>query len=168
MSAITTADLVRSYGLPHYAKIDIEGFDLICLNGFRAAQAAPDYVSVEVDFYAIDPMLEALSELGYRRFALVGQAGIAGQTAPESAREGHSVPYVFDRGCSGLFGRELPSAWTDRKQIRSQCADVVRQYRLAGLLGRFKKVPGLGRAVDRLSTQSLPLAQDWYDIHAAL
>lgn len=166
--AITSADLVRDYGIPRYAKIDIEGFDLICLEGFQAAQAAPDYVSVEVDFYAIDRMLDALSKLGYRRFALVGQAGIEGQHAPETAKEGRSFPYVFNRGCSGLFGEELPNAWADRAKVRSQCSKIVRQYRLASLLARAKTLPALEDAIDRLAAQSFPLARDWYDIHASL
>jgi FkbM family methyltransferase len=164
----TAADLIDEFGVPHYAKIDIEGFDLICLKGFQRARARPDYLSVEVDFYKLDALIETLTELGYRRFALIGQAGIAAQRQPQEAREGRRIDYQFSRGCSGLFGRELPEPWVDAERLREDCDAVVQQYRLSGALGRLDGVPLVGRTIHQIRKKRFPLASDWYDIHAAL
>jgi hypothetical protein len=168
VTGITSADLIREYDVPHYAKVDIEGSDLICLKGFQEAGGVPDFVSVEVDFNAIDDLIEVLTDMGFRRFALVGQKEIAGQTAPAIASEGRSVSYVFKSGCSGLFGRELQATWTHTGRLRAQCKAVIKQHRLSGLLNRLNKVRGFNGPIDRLKQSRLPLAQDWYDIHAAM
>ena len=164
----TAADLIEEFGVPHYAKIDIEGFDLICLKGFQRARARPTYLSVEVDFYKLDELIATLTDLGYRRFALVGQSGIAGQRQPQEASEGRSIDYEFMRGCSGLFGRDLPEPWIDAKRLRDACGAVVQQYRLSGALGRLEGAPLVGRAIHQVREKRFPLASDWYDIHAAL
>jgi FkbM family methyltransferase len=163
----TAADLIAEFGVPHYAKIDIEGFDLICLKGLQKAQAQPDFLSVEVDFFTVQELLSLLDALGYRRFALVPPSAIPDQRSLPVAREGRAVDYEFQRGSSGLFGLELPVPWTDAKSVRTRCAAVVQQYRMSGALGRLGGVPLLGRAVTHLREKSFPLAQDWYDLHAA-
>jgi FkbM family methyltransferase len=165
---MSSADLIADYGVPRYAKVDIEGFDLICLRGFQAVSAAPRYLSVEVDFYTVDELLGVLKGLGYRRYALVGQAGVANQRAPAAAKEGRAVAYEFKSGCSGLFGEELPAPWGDAGAVRARCAAVVTQHRIAGALDRLGGVPLVGGALARLKDRRLPLARDWYDIHAAL
>jgi len=164
----TAADLIEEFGVPHYAKIDIEGFDLICLKGFQRARARPTYLSVEVDFYKLDELIATLTDLGYRRFALVGQSGIAGQRQPQEASEGRSIDYEFMRGCSGLFGRDLPEPWIDAKRLRDECDVVVQQYRMSGALGRLDGIPLVGRTIHEAREKRFPLAKDWYDIHAAL
>ncbi|MDB5443657.1 MAG: FkbM family methyltransferase [Phenylobacterium sp.] len=165
--AITGAMLIERYGVPHYAKIDIEGFDLICLAGFRAAASQPDYVSVEVDFYKRDELVSMLTSLGYQRFALVGQATIPQQRPRQGGVEGRSIDHIFAKGCSGHFGDELPVEWVNGAELRRQCETVVRQYRASGALRRLSKVPMIGAAAGAFARAQLPLAQDWYDIHAA-
>jgi FkbM family methyltransferase len=164
----TAADLIDEFGVPHYAKIDIEGFDLICLKGFQRARARPTYLSVEVDFYKLEELIATLTELGYRRFALVGQSSVPTQRQPLEAQEGRAIDYVFRRGCSGLFGRELPEPWVHAKRLREDCDAVVQQYRLSGALGRLDGVPLVGRTIQQVREKRFPLAKDWYDIHAAL
>ncbi len=167
IQATTTADLVAAYGVPHYAKIDIEGFDLMCLRGFASCPLRPNYVSFEVDFRAMDEAVECATALGYRRFALVGQRAASQQTQPHSAREGGAIDYTFCEGASGLFGRELPTPWVDASGVRSQCKAVIRQYRAYGLTRRCAGI--LPKAsVESFQRRYLPLACDWYDMHAAL
>lgn len=163
---VTTADLLAEHGVPRYAKIDIEGFDLVCLRGFDPA-AAPPFVSVEVDFYALDELIACAQALGYRRFVLVGQSGVEGQHAPADAREGRAVDYRFTRGCSGLFGEELAGPWMDAERLRAECRKVIQQYRFSGLLSRLERLPFLKTPADTLRHRALPLACDWYDVHAA-
>jgi FkbM family methyltransferase len=168
VQGVITSDIVEEFGTPHYAKIDIEGFDLVCLGGFRKETGVPRYVSVEVDFKAVDQLLRTAEDLGYRRFALVGQAGVPQQAPSRPAREGCDIDYAFPRGSTGLFGRELPAEWVRADHIRSQCAKIIRQYRVSGILGRAERVlPPLKPMLDKVRAHRLPLSCDWYDLHAS-
>jgi FkbM family methyltransferase len=167
VDAITTADLVSQFGVPRYAKIDIEGSDLVCLRGFGEHQCRPPYISFEVDFYTVDHLIETAKALGYTRFALIGQKTVPDQLPPRPAREGLAVDYSFSEGCSGLFGRELPTAWVDARHVRTQCHSIIRQYKASTIVRHGGRILPK-RAVERVKTRLLPLACDWYDIHAAL
>jgi FkbM family methyltransferase len=167
VDAITTADLISEFGVPHYAKIDIEGFDLICLNGLGHSEFRPKYLSFEVDFYNVDQMIESATKLGYSRFALVSQKKVPQQTQPRPAREGLAIDYSFVEGCSGLFGRELPTDWLDVQALRLRCNAVMRQYRAFSYVRESARI--LPKTwVQKFQSKHLPLACDWYDMHAAL
>jgi FkbM family methyltransferase len=167
IEAVTTRDLVATYGVPYYAKIDIEGFDLTCLRGFAECDARPTYISLEVDFRCIDRIMDCATALGYRRFSLVGQRAAFRQKQPRPAREGREVEYTFHEGASGLFGRELPTEWVDAQRVRAKCKAVIRQYRAYGLARRcIGLLPR--RTVESFQMRFLPLACDWYDVHASL
>lgn len=164
---VRSGDLFRRHGTPYFAKIDIEGFDITCLEGLSSAPVKPPYLSTEVDFYQLDHQIGCLTRLGYRRFALVGQAAAPHQRPPKPAQEGAEIDYVFAHHASGLFGRELPHAWLPLAELRLACRSVVRQYRAAGLLRRLEGFAPLRPSVTHFREQRLPLAGDWYDIHAA-
>jgi FkbM family methyltransferase len=167
IGAMTTVDLVAEYGVPYYAKIDIEGFDLLCLRGFAECETRPPYVSFEVDFRCVDRIMECATALGYRGFSLVGQKTACQQKQPHPAREGREVDYTFHQGASGLFGRELPTAWVDAQKVRAQWKAVIRQYRASGLARRcIGLLPK--KSVESFQTKFLPLACDWSDVHASL
>jgi FkbM family methyltransferase len=133
---ILARDLIVAHGTPYYAKIDIEGSDILCLDAFTKDAPKPRYLSFEVDFCRYRELLARLRELGYRRFALIGQSGVVGQRPPYPPCEGRYIDYRFDIGSSGLFGRELPERWRDEARIRRRCRRVIRQYRLAGVMDR--------------------------------
>lgn len=166
--SVRSCDILNEYGSAHFAKIDIEGSDLVCLEGFRSIQTKPHFISTEVDFYKLDRQLNCLSELGYRKFALLGQSGAPQQRPPRPAREGADIDYVFVHHASGLFGRELPVEWSSLQVVRAQCQAVIRQYRGSGALRRLEGVTLIQPALAALRSRCFPLANDWYDIHAAL
>ena len=62
-------EILAEHGIPHYLKIDIEGYDIYCLRDLDGAHL-PRYLSLELG--QIDELL-ALRELGYDRFKLVVQ-----------------------------------------------------------------------------------------------
>ncbi|HXG08412.1 MAG TPA: FkbM family methyltransferase [Gemmataceae bacterium] len=78
-------DLFDEYGVPLYCKIDIEGYDAVCLATLEEAAELPRYLSVETecvgeaerltDAQALET-LQRLHRLGYRRFKLVDQASL--------------------------------------------------------------------------------------------
>ena len=163
----TTSDIIDQFGVPYYAKVDIEGSDLVCLRGFARYETRPQYVSVEVDFYRVDEMIRCATELGYKRFSLVGQMTVPQQAQPRPAREGLAVDHSFTPFSSGLFGRELPTLWGDAEHARSKCNAIIRQYRAnrlvqccAGILPK--------KSVEAFQSKHLPLARDWCDVHASL
>jgi FkbM family methyltransferase len=170
VQTLSPVELVIRYGVPHYAKIDIEGSDMLCLRAF-ADSSLPEYLSIEVDFHRHRELLKELRGIGYRRFALIGQLGVREQRPPLPAREGCYVDYRFeigpDGGSSGLFGRELPAAWVDEAAIARRCRRIIRHYRVSTAVGKLAafgiRPPWLARVRDKY----FPLAGDWYDLHAA-
>jgi FkbM family methyltransferase len=169
VQGMLASDLVARFGVPHYAKIDIEGLDLDCLEGLRDAGPAPRFLSIEVDFYRCEEMIGLLASMGYERFALVSQLGVRAQTPPRPAREGRAINYAFGDFCSGLFGEEMPEPWLDLDGLRARCRRVVGQHRLSGALRRLgAAAPPLAGRIERARRAWLPLAQDWYDVHATI
>ncbi len=78
-------NLLREFGVPYYCKIDVEGYDVVCLRTLRGMPELPLYVSAETE--SVGPSdrptdaealatLEELARLGYRRFKLVDQRGL--------------------------------------------------------------------------------------------
>jgi FkbM family methyltransferase len=78
-------EILDTYGVPFYLKIDIEGNDLLCIEAL-AGRPLPPFISVEAKVGgAEDELIEAaalrdlplLKDVGYRRFKLVSQIDFA-------------------------------------------------------------------------------------------
>ncbi len=106
---IDWATLTAKHGVPHYAKIDIEGAEGAFSSG-AGGQPLPDFCSVEC--HTLAPV-QALYELGYRWFKLVDQNPEGGFALPETQREGQSIVGQNFVHASGPFGRDLPGDWVD-------------------------------------------------------
>ncbi len=69
-------DILQSFGIPIYLKIDIEGNDRLCLEGLRCTPL-PDFVSAEdqgIDKkHGVPVVPYIMREIGYRYFKLVSQ-----------------------------------------------------------------------------------------------
>jgi FkbM family methyltransferase len=164
---ILARDLIAAYGVPYYMKIDIEGSDMLCLDALTDGGPLPPYLSLEVDFYRRHELLQRLAATGYRRFALIGQTRVVEQQPPWPAREGRYVDYHFRIGSTGLFGDEMPEMWRGDAAIRRRCEQIVRQYRAAGALRKLGAIGLTSAKIERATNRYLPLATDWYDLHAA-
>ncbi|MCX6213090.1 FkbM family methyltransferase [Spirosoma sp.] len=82
----TLASIFEEYGVPHYCKIDIEGYDDRCLQTLVPLHELPTYISVESECIGeaesisdqdAQRTLDTLHRLGYQRFKLVDQASLA-------------------------------------------------------------------------------------------
>ncbi len=157
----TSAELIETYGVPYYAKIDIEGSDLLCMEGFKSASVAPTYMSSEVEFRDGEyrRQIECMQALGYKRFALVSQKDVPNHPPPRPAREGMDIDYTFTHHCSGVFGRELTSEWKSADEVLRVCSAIAVQSKIAGAMNKA------GR--NELRNKMLPRTADWYDIHAS-
>jgi FkbM family methyltransferase len=156
VEAVKFSTLLENLDVPYYLKIDIEGSDVLCLEGLLSFSERPQFISVERDssFARQYKELGLLNTLGYRRFQMIDQTSIPKQIPPNPAREGNYFDYKFRLGNTGLFGKELPGPWLTYHSVVLRNADILVRN------GLFRKIPGLMRfAVGRGS---------WYDIHAAL
>lgn len=78
--------LFSTYGVPYYCKIDVEGYDHVCLQTLQGMSKLPQFISVESECLAEGETasseiylrtLRGLEALGYNRFKLVDQASLS-------------------------------------------------------------------------------------------
>jgi FkbM family methyltransferase len=93
----TCGELIRQFGVPVYMKVDIEGYDSVCLHSLEVGRL-PMYVSTE------DPtQLDHLISIGYCAFKMVSQS---------RARRG-------GRQFSGGMPEDAPGVWVSVAGIRT-------------------------------------------------
>ena len=164
---LTFASLTAKHGVPHFAKIDIEGNDIVCIEQLTR-DSAPTYLSIEMQYGDGDAAVEHLGRLGYTAFKLVRQGDFF-QLTPENcerefalrrvlSRLGPYGPHLrrvyrphlrryawhFSRESSGPMSFELPGPWLSPD-------DVITLW---GRLHQLDAVFGFGGRAE------------WYDIHA--
>jgi FkbM family methyltransferase len=149
--------LLDKYGTPYFAKIDIEGTDLACLEGLLGRPEVPRYVSVESERRTWAGLLrefDLFTELGYDRFKIVPQ---------HTAHHQQSADFTFRKGTSGMFGEDAPGEWMTRDQAVRAYRRIFVQYRMAGEFSPLR----LNRATKPLAQAlSLLIGGRWYDTHA--
>lgn len=78
--------LFAQYGVPLYCKVDIEGFDAICVSTLEGTTLQPKYLSVETECIGENEVLDeagmlktldTLKAIGYNQFKLVDQTTLA-------------------------------------------------------------------------------------------
>ena len=169
----TTLDtVIRSYGVPYYVKIDIEGYDHVAVDGLTH-ETRPQYVSCELTH--TEGLIPKLYALGYRRFKLVNQstytdatpvfdneigframrkacgfAPVLKRLVPNGVRVDFDKSvvcssYAFPQGSSGPFAEGTFGRWWSRE-------DAERRYE---------------RIRERYVTAGVPLEQCWFDVHAS-
>jgi hypothetical protein len=123
-------------------------------------------------------------KLGYSRYKVVDQTLVTLPRCPRPAREGNDCDHVFEDGCSGLFGDELPDAWLSLPEAVEAYRQVFRGCALNGDNGMFRKGGGIisiFRALGRIQATMVHLRRisgyvnppdilppvAWYDTHAA-
>lgn len=160
------SSILQEHGVPHYCKIDIEGNDRLCLDGFKDV-GCPKYVSIEMSHANGGSDLQALYDLGYRKFKVVSQvtrsqpvpalvkldALLSGfpkkafRAALKRTIGGRTVAgWTFPWGSSGAFGEASPGPWRTYDYVRDQWTFLKKIDERAGSLG-------LG---------------EWFDFHAKL
>lgn len=169
VQTVRLRDLISSYGVPEYLKIDIEKSDLICVNDLDSS-CLPPYISVESECSGSQVMLEkveylaslnALYDKGYRRFKLVNQdtlipvfpgqcnADMFSRESIDRFRSALEARYSwrFTHGCSGPWGESIESPWMSREE-----AETIYCLCREGFF----------------ATRAAPLYGFWFDWHATL
>jgi FkbM family methyltransferase len=173
--AIRFEDLLAEVGIPHYLKVDIEGFDMLCVRALRRFDVRPDFVSIESavassgsgSHSAFDELAELWS-LGYRRFSYVDQSKGPEHRPPQPPREGRYSDWTFDIDGSGLFGEELSTRWLSPEEALLRAQFLRAQHGLIGLGGRFSRTPAAKAARRARTVVTGREAAPWYDLHARL
>jgi hypothetical protein len=126
-------DLFREHGVPYYCKIDVEGWDAVCLRSLEGADELPSYISAESECVgdSEEPteeeslaVLEQLGRLGYRHFKLVDQTSLAVLTPSGPAYRDR--PPVWERVLRRLaLSRQTPYNFHElHVRTRSQLNEV--------------------------------------------
>ncbi len=167
---VPLAKIIRECGVPYYAKIDIEGCDLLCLKAFLEFEKKPRYLSIEsslTDFDAVFTELSHMWVLGYRQFKIVNQALNGSARCPRSPLEGVYVDQRFDGHMSGPFGDEAPGEWLNIDAALERYRKILADQRRFGATGRYYRSPL--RKLDRLVRSVFRVEPTgWYDIHGKL
>ncbi len=157
--SITFPSLIKKFGVPYFMKVDIEGADLLCLEGLAPFDEVPLFLSTEYPLSLAGQIrvLLLLKKLGYQRFQVVDQKSVPSQVPPRPAREGQYVDVRLEFNGSGLFGKELPgSNWLT---LNGAILHFVMLFARNKRMGLMRRLPVLNRFAGHGS---------WYDIHAAL
>ena len=150
--------LLDKHGTPWFAKIDIEGADVACLEGLRGRPEVPRYLSMESEKRTWERLLrefDLFTELGYNQFKIVSQ---------RHAHRQRSADFTFREGASGMFGEDAPGEWITRDQAIRAYRRIFFKYRVAGdfsPLRRNRVTKPLAQALSKLMGGPW-----WYDTHA--
>lgn len=118
IECVTIASIIAEYGTPFYCKIDIEQYDVFCLDSLLTAPECyrPPYISVEADNTML---LDKMYELGYRKFKMICQGYIHEQNTPD---------WSFPEGSSGRFGEDSPGKWMDIQAVKKLFLGPHREF----------------------------------------
>jgi FkbM family methyltransferase len=163
VESVPINDIVNECGVPDYMKIDIEGYDRICIGGLRSA-TSPKYISIEMDHIQGNRDIQRLYDLGYRGFKVICQSNAWHQATIENI-------WVYIQLAEKHF---VPRCWSSAKRSISRCF-YGRRFGESGPWG--EKTSGAWHSVDHaqsvwsiLHEIEIRLGIDgfgnWYDIHA--
>lgn len=157
-------NILKKHGIPYYLKIDIEGADKLCLEGLKAFNEKPKYLSIEAGLKSSEDSVTELSllkDLGYNKFKIVNQAINHKIKCQNPPLEGLYVDFHFDGHCSGPFGDEAPGTWMTIKETRRKYRRIIAEQKYFGADGIFYQ-----NRIHKLYESILKEPIGWYDIHA--
>ena len=173
VEAVRFADIVGTYGIPYYMKIDIEGMDMACIEDLQRIGARPRYLSLEsavtsghASFDKAFAELAQLWVLGYRSFKYVDQGLLDRLSGVRLEQEGRTVQYRHVCESSGPFGEETPGKWLAIEDTMRRMRRLIRYQNTLGFGGRFagRWWSKVGARLRKHATGRK--AHSWYDLHA--
>lgn len=136
VQAVRLSSLMHEYGVPAFAKIDVEFMDGAVLDDLDESGLVPPHLSVEVHTFDVFFRLYAM---GFTQFRLVNCRRVRElfEDHPVNTLDGSIVSHAFPHHSSGPFGDDLPQPWQTLEQV---CAQWISRDSLFG--------------------------RGWYDVHA--
>jgi FkbM family methyltransferase len=115
VSARRLSDIVKEYGRPDFAKIDVEKYDQVILRDLRLADCVPDHFSVEAHHFDV---IKELLMTDHSKFRLVRGNTIGRRFAQHGIKTPLGMQnYSFPNHSSGPFGEDLPEAWVSAEAM---------------------------------------------------
>jgi FkbM family methyltransferase len=117
--------ILAQHGVPHFCKIDIQGNDLLCLEGFKSHNI-PKYLSIEFNDLNLGH-LDMVAALGYSLFKCISQATFVPMQFPpvsEQATIERAESILLSRKFRHRVFRKLGGRSRLEKQFR-----IARHYR---------------------------------------
>ena len=176
---IPLSAVMAEQGVPCYMKVDIEGYDYLCIRALNSDDL-PKYISVELD--RDHELVEELRQLGYQKFKIINQLTFTGST-PIADDE---IAFRLLRKLSSKvppFGRMLKRSAIAKHLRKVDFDNFVDQFDHKfgeGSSGPFgEDTAGPWYTADEVTTRirsiqgklaegHLPAGSVWFDIHAAL
>lgn len=113
--------LFKQYGTPFYCKIDVEGYDAVCIDSLVECDELPQYISCETEcFYEgqqvtekdVLATLDSLKKVGYKKFKLVDQETLIllkpGKSFYKKTKPS-LITRVFNKLKRAIFGKSKPN-----------------------------------------------------------
>jgi FkbM family methyltransferase len=174
VAAVRFEEVLAEVGVPYYLKVDIEGFDMLCVRALHQFNERPTWLSIESNvsvgassFTSVVDELAQLWHLGYRRFQYVNQRRHPEITLPRVPREGAFVDARFTEVSSGPFGDELPRKWRSLWLALGYGTALWLHHNLTGFGGRWTTWR-VASPYRKLAARMLRGSPGWYDLHASL
>lgn len=177
---VTLASVIEEFGCPYYLKIDIEGYDIFCLDSLLKTSKKPEYISVELSQPEI---IERLKELGYTKFKIIEQWSFLNLALPMSKKYQMQIRHqkfmysmnFMTRVVRKLFGKAI-RGWYEKQYLPRE-----QDRRPFGSSGSFgERLPGEWMSKEEaVKVFSFYVAQGkeltgrdeyefWADIHATM
>ncbi len=119
----TLASLVQQYGLPDYAKLDIEGLDAQILSSMLSVGIVPPMISAEAHTAEVTGLLISCPE--YTAFKVVEGAAVFKQYHQASILvDGVPTHCSFPDHSAGPFGEDIDGDWLSRNGLIRKMAAV--------------------------------------------
>jgi FkbM family methyltransferase len=173
VDAVPLDDLIVSYGVPYYLKVDIEGMDMECVRALHRFAVRPHFISLEsavtssiADSVACFDELAHLWALGYRHFKYVDQSTLHRLNGRLMDQEGETLRYEYRQDSSGPFGEESPGRWLSIDEALRRMKTLMVYQNTLGLGGRYHHT--LASRIGRRLYRAVNGSHSWYDLHARL
>ena len=110
------SDIVNFFGPPEYVKIDVEGFDAVCLRDLDRHDIYPPFLSAEA--HSVETFCNLVA-MGYSKFKVVAGERVAADFAdlPIHLNDGGIGRFSFKHHSAGPFGEDIPGDWMTRETI---------------------------------------------------
>ena len=179
VSCIPLSSIIAKHGIPYYMKVDIEGYDYVCVRALDRG-GLPQYISVELDRER--DLAAELHQLGYRHFKIVNQLTFT-DSMPIADSE---FALRLLRKAASKFAplqkvlKSSPVSWRLRRTDFDSFLDAFdyefadgcsgpfceetfgRWHSLAEVTARISKIR------QQLASGKIPAGSVWFDIHARL
>lgn len=167
VSPIDFGEALSKFGTPYYCKIDVEGADFHCLRALAKQASRPRFISIESAYNELPSLfaeIRMLWGLGFQRFSVVQQSGIAEWDDRFFGGEGEAIEYSFSTGSSGPFGSDLQAPWGGKMVTLARLAKIFLLDKAFADKKNRLRGPMVQKIRKRYEARWGPLG--WYDIHA--